>query len=51
MLGDQLLDNLRYSAALQAGKSRQVSPRNGLPRANQLQNDIPIDPSRRFARG
>jgi len=36
--------------ALQAGLTRQVSPRNGLVRSYQVENDSAIDVSRRLAR-
>ena len=48
--GEQVFNDERNRAALQAGMARQVRTRNGLARANQLQHYIAIDVPRNFAR-
>ncbi len=46
---NQLLDNLRNGAALQAGAARQVGTGDGLAGADQLENDVAVDAPRGFA--
>jgi hypothetical protein len=50
-LPDQLLYDLRDSAALQSRRARKIRPGNWLTRMYQLQNDLSIDRARRFAGG
>jgi len=49
-LGDQLLHDQGNGAALQAAQARQVGPRDRMPRANEIQDDAPVDVADHLAR-
>ena len=50
VLFDQLLDDQRNRAALQAGDARQIRTRHRLPSPDQVQNDPAVDLSNHLAR-
>src|SRR5581483_5313179 len=51
LLPDQLFDNDRDRAALEARMAGQVGPRNGLVTADQVEYDAPVDVASRLTRG
>jgi hypothetical protein len=51
LLFDQLFNNKRYSAELQAGMPCEVGPADGLMRTQKIENYAPVDVAGSFARG